>query len=306
VYNVKRIRPDVLGPFDYENENYTRLLWVAEGTTNYYARLLLLRAGLISRKEYLDKLSASIEALQNRPGRFETSLEEASLDAWIKYYRQDENAINNQVSYYDKGEIVNMMLDATIRSSSGGTKSLDDVMRFLYREFFKKDRNFTSEDFQKASEKMAGESLQDFFQKYVRGKAEIDYAAILGSVGIEVQTKQENSGKAYLGANLVEENGRLNIRSIPVGTPAYENGLNARDQIVAVDGYRASLTFFQSYISDRKPNDTVTISVFRFDVLREIGVKLGRDSRADYNLIPAANASDIQKRLLNDYLGPAN
>src|SRR5688572_8588998 len=110
LWNVKRIRPDALGPFDYENENYTKLLWVAEGVTAYYEGLLLRRAGLISDNDVLSSKASMIEQLQNRPGRFETSLEESSMDAWIKYYRQDENAVNNQISYYDKGEIVAMML----------------------------------------------------------------------------------------------------------------------------------------------------------------------------------------------------
>ena len=306
VYNVKRIRPDVLGPFDYENENYTRLLWVAEGTTVYYAGLLLLRAGLVSREDYLRGISTSIQQLQNRPGRFETSLEEASFDAWIKYYRQDENAINNQISYYDKGEIVNMMLDITIRTASGGTKSLDDVMRYLYQEFFKKGRNFSSEDFQKAAEMMAGRGLEDFFSKYVRGREEIDYPAIVSGVGLEMEIKHTNADKAYLGANLIEENGRLNVRSVPAGTPAYEQGLNARDQIVAVDGFRANQTFLQNYISERKPNDKIKLSVFRFDRLREMEISLGSDTRKDHDLIPSASASEPQKQLLDKYLGAGN
>ena len=131
LWNVKRIRPDVLGPFDYENENYTKLLWVAEGGTAYYEGLLVERAGLISDKDFLKGKADAIKALQNRPGRFETSLEDASFNAWIKYYRPDENAVNNQISYYDKGEIVNFLLDIKIRTESNGAKSLDDVLRYL-------------------------------------------------------------------------------------------------------------------------------------------------------------------------------
>ena len=304
-YNVKRIRPDVLGPFDYENENYTRLLWVAEGTTEYYASLLLLRAGLISINEFLRGKAAAVQQLQHRPGRFETSLEEASFDAWIKYYRQDENAINNQISYYDKGEIVNMMLDIAIRTSSNGEKSLDDVMRYLYEEFFRKDRNFTSADFQKASEMMAGKSLDDFFASYVRGKAEIGYDEIVRGVGLEMKAKQNNLSRAYHGANLAEDSGRLVIRTLPAGTPAYEQGLNTGDQIVAVDGYRASLSFLQSYLSERKPGDTVKLSIFRFDKLRDVDLKLGSDTRRDYELVPRADATEDQKRLFFQYLGGA-
>ena len=302
LWNVKRIRPDALGPFDYENENYTKLLWVAEGTTAYYEGILLRRAGLITDKEILDSKASMIEALQNRPGRFETSLEEASLDAWIKYYRQDENAINNQVSYYDKGEIVNMMLDITIRGMSGGSKSLDDVMRHLYNEFYKKNRNYTPEDFQKAAELAAGGSLEDFFSKYVRGEAEIDFNGILKHVGLELDVDDSAKGRAYIGADLVEENNRLTIRSIPAGTPAYEQGLNTGDQIVAIDGYRASNSFLQTYVGEKKPNDTVRLSVFRFDKLREITFKLGANDRAEVSIKPVEKPSETQRRLYREYM----
>ncbi len=312
-FNVKRIRPDALGPFDYENENYTKLLWVAEGGTEYYSNLLLRRAGLISDKEFLSDKAKAIKALQERPGRFETSLEDASFDAWIKQYRPDENAVNNQISYYDKGEIVNMMLDITIRAASNGAKSEDDVMRYLYNEYFKKQaRGYTNEEFQKAAELMAGKSLDDFFSKYVRGTTDIDYTAIVGAIGLKLATK-DGDGKAYLGADTVEDNGRLNIRSIPVETPAYEYGLNTGDQIVAIDGYRANQTvpavtgrapqtFLQTYMAERKPNDKVRFTVFRFDVLREIVVTLGSDTRKEYSFVALPDATDSQKKLYHDYL----
>jgi predicted metalloprotease with PDZ domain len=302
LWNVKRIRPDALGPFDYENENYTKLLWVAEGGTAYYESILLRRAGLISDKELLDARASTIEQLQNRPGRFETSLEEASFDAWIKYYRPDENAINNQISYYDKGEVVSMMLDVTIRTSSGGAKSRDDVLRYLYNEFYKKDRNYTPADFQKAAEMAAGKSLDDFFSKYVRGEAEIDYSGIVNGIGLQMSATEPDRSKAYIGADLAEENGRLTIRTVAANTPAYEQGLNTGDQIVAIDGYRASNTFLQNYLAERKPNDTVRLTVFRFDKLREFPFKLGANMRADYSFRPVENPSDQQRRLYREYL----
>lgn len=302
LWNVKRIRPDALGPFDYENENYTRLLWVAEGTTAYYEGVLLRRAGLMGDRELLDAKSNLIEQLQNRPGRFETSLEEASLDAWIKYYRQDENAINNQISYYDKGEVVNMMLDIVIRTSSNGAKSLDDVMRHLYNEFYKKDRNFTPEDFQKAAEMAAGKSLDDFFSKYVRGEAEIDYDGILAGIGLKLAVDEPGRDRAYIGADLAEENNRLTVRSITAGTPAYEQGLNTGDQIVAIDGHRASNSFIQSYLSDRKPGDVVKLTIFRFDRLRDVAFKLGANTRREYSIVPVDNPTEQQRRLYREYL----
>lgn len=301
-YNVKRIRPDALGPFDYENENYTKLLWVAEGGTEYYSNLLLQRAGLITDKEFLDGKGSAIEQLQARPGRFETSLEEASFDAWIKYYRQDENAINNQISYYDKGEIVNMMLDITIRNESGGKKSLDDVMRYLYTEFYKKNRNFTPEDFQKTAELMAGKSLNDFFAKYVRGEAEIDFNGIVKGIGLELAAGEPNKTRAYIGADMAEENGRLTIRTITANTPAYEQGLNTGDHIIAIDGYRASQAFVQSYIGEKKPNDKVKLTLFRFDKMREITFTLGSDLRKDYGFSALEKRTAEQRRRYKDYL----
>src|SRR4051794_36827006 len=291
-FNVKRIRPDALGPFDYENENYTKLLWVAEGGTEYYSNLLLRRAGLITAKEYLDGKATSIEQLMTQPGRFETSLEDASFDAWIKYYRQDENSVNNQISYYDKGEIVNMMLDLTIRGSSSGNKSLDDVMRYLYNEFYKKGRNYTPQDFQKAAELAAGKSLEDFFSKYVRGTVEIDYNALVQPIGLRFVAAEPNRGKAYIGADLAEDGGRLTIRTIAAGTPAYEQGLNTGDQIVAIDGYRASQSFLQSYLGNKKPNDKVRLTVFRFDRMRDIDLVLGENTRRDYSFLPVESPTE--------------
>lgn len=302
LWNVKRIRPDALGPFDYENENYTKLLWVAEGGTAYYESVLLRRAGLISDRDFLESKASTIQQLQNQPGRFETSLEEASFDAWIKYYRQDENAVNNQISYYDKGDIVNMMLDVTIRSSSGGAKSLDDVLRYLYNEFYKKGRNYTPQDYQKAAEMAAGRPLDDFFTKYVRGTDEIDYNNLVQPIGLRLVAAEPNRGRPYIGADLSEEGGRLTIRSIASNTPAYEQGLNTGDQIVAIDGYRASQSFLQSYLADKKPNDKVRLTLFRFDRLRDIDFVLGENTRRDYSFLPIETPTELQSRLYRDYL----
>ncbi|MGI8811376.1 MAG: M61 family metallopeptidase [Pyrinomonadaceae bacterium] len=302
LWNVKRIRPDALGPFDYENENYTRLLWVAEGGTAYYESVLLRRAGLITEKKFLDEKASTIQQMQARPGRFETSLEEASFDAWIKYYRPDENAVNNQISYYDKGDIVNMMLDITIRTSSDGKKSLDDVLRYLYDEFYKKGKNYTPADYQKTAEMMAGKSLEDFFAKYVRGTEDIDYDAILNGIGLRIVASESNAGKAYIGADMTETNGQLTIRQVPSNSPAYDQGLNTGDQVLAIDGYRASQIFLTSYLAERKPGDKVRLTVFRQDKLRDFDFTLGGNMRKEYSFATVVSPTAKQKRLYADYL----
>ena len=285
LWNVKRIRPDALGPFDYTQENYTKVLWVAEGITDYYADLTLRRAGLITESEFLSAAARSIQSLQNTPGRRSRRVEESSFDSWIKYYRQDENSINSQISYYDKGALLGLLLDLEIRKRSNGAKSLDDVMRYLYAEFFKKNRNYGPSDFQKACELMAGSSLEEFFNKYVRGTEELDYNAALGAAGLRLDTVRQaangSRSEFILALMSAQEDDRLMVRHVYAGSPAYEQGLNAGDQIVALDNMRVTRDFFNARLAEKKPGDLINLTIFRFDDLSTLLIKLGRAPRRD-------------------------
>lgn len=308
-WNVKTIRPDVLGPFDYTQENYTKLLWVAEGVTDYYGRVILRRAGLITDKQLLNTQASSIQDLQNRPGRFETSVEDASFDTWIKYYRPDENAVNNQISYYDKGAIVGMLLDLEIRKASNGQRSLDDVMRYLYEEFAKKRRNYTPGDFQRVAESVAGASLESFFVKYVRGRDELDYNGTFSAVGLKLDTTGESistspiAERAYFGASLVQSNDRLMVTSVRAGTPAYTQGISFDDQIVALDGWRVTLDQWDARMAEKISGDKITLTIFRRDKLRTVEITLGGRVVAPYKIVPVAGPSDDQQRLYQGWLG---
>jgi predicted metalloprotease with PDZ domain len=307
-WNVKRIRPDALGPFDYTRENYTRLLWVAEGATSYYETLLVRRAGLLGDRQFLQLTAQEIQKLQQTPGRLLQSIEESSFDAWIEYYRQDEQTVNAAVSYYDKGAIVALLLDLEIRRRSNGARSLDDVMRALYNDFFKKNRNYTPEDFQRLSEAAAGASLEDFFRRYVRGREELDYDAALGWAGLRLDTASDAAGRpapsvADLGAALEERDGRLTVKNVPAGTAAYEQGLSAADQIVAVDGYRATLASLNGRLADKRPGEQLALTVFRGDELRTLNIKLGARAAATYRIVPVADPTGQQKRNYQAWLG---
>jgi predicted metalloprotease with PDZ domain len=299
---VKRIRPDALGPFDYTQENYTKVLWVAEGITDYYADLSLRRAGLISESEFLSATARSIQQLQNTPGRLEQNVEESSFDSWIKYYRQDENSINSQVSYYDKGALLGLLLDLEIRKRSNGAKSLDDVMRYLYAEFFKKNRNYGPGDFQKVCELMAGSSLEEFFNKYVRGTEELDYNAALEAAGLRLDTGG-GTGSVYFGADVAMDDDRLIVRRVYAGSPAYEQGLNAGDQIVAMDNMRVTREFFNARMAEKKPGDLINLTIFRFDDLSTLLIKLGERREGTYRIIPLPSATEAQKRIYRGWLG---
>ena len=308
LWNVKRIRPDALGPFDYTQENYTKNLWVAEGITDYYADVALRRGGLVSEQEFLNATARAIQNLQNTPGRLVQSAEESSFDAWIKYYRQDENSVNSQVSYYDKGAILGLLLDLEIRKRSSGRKSLDDVMHYLYTEFFKRDRNYTPADFQKACELMAGSSLEEFFTRYVRGKDELDYNAALSAAGLKLDTGATSvDGKpverVFFGADLEQDQDRLIVRRVYAGSPAYEQGLNAGDQIVALDNMRVTRDFFNARLAEKKPGDLINLTVFRFDDLSTLLIKLGGRTEGTYRITSLPSQTELQKQIYRAWLG---
>jgi predicted metalloprotease with PDZ domain len=246
--------------------------------------------------------------LQNTPGRLEQSVEESSFDAWIKYYRQDENSINSQVSYYDKGAILGLLLDLEIRKRSNNAKSLDDVMRYLYAEFFKKNRNYGPADFQTVCELMAGSSLEDFFNKFVRGKEELNYNAALEAAGLRLDMNAPPVAGAAVervsfGADLAEEGERLMVRRVYAGSPAYEQGLNAGDQIVALDNMRVTKDFFNARMAEKRPGDLVNLTIFRFDDLSTLLIKLGERHEGTYRLVSLPNPTPAQKRVYSNWIG---
>lgn len=179
---------------------------------------------------------------------------------------------------------------------------MDDVFVYLYNEFYKKGKNYTPEDYQKICEIMAGKSLEDFFAKYVRGKDEIDYDSILNEFGLKL-VKSNRDTEAFMGANLSQQGERLNVTNVPAGTPAYEYGLNAGDQIVAIDGYRASQQFLQDYLSEKKPGDKVKLTVFRFDRLIDLDITLGSRPPGRYRIVPIEKPNERQKTLYRNYFG---
>jgi predicted metalloprotease with PDZ domain len=301
LWNVKRIRPDVLGPFDYTKENYTRLLWVAEGITEYYGNLMMRRAGLMSDTAYLELLAANIQIVQEQPGRRLMSVEEASFDAWIKYYRPDENSVNSSISYYEKGELLGMLLDLEIRRRTKGAKSLDDVMRQLNTEFAKRNRNYTPADFQRICEQIAGGSLEEFFARYVRGREELPYNDFLSAAGLQLNTTGGTEmslvpSSSYLGADLEETNGVLTIKSVRAGSPAYEQGLNAKDQILALDGIRVNKELFETLLRAKR-SDNIRVTVFRNDDLRTFEIKLGMRLNVPYRIVQLPSRTELQKQI---------
>ena len=235
------------------------------------------------------------------------SAEEASFDTWIKFYRQDENSDNSQISYYDKGAILGLLLDLEIRNHSNGAKSLNDVMHYLYNEFYKKDRNYNSQDFQAACEQMAGTSLAEFFAKYVRGREELDYNGSLVAAGLRLDTGAGDGGKPvarpYLGAEIEQEGDRLIVRSVRAGSPAFEQGLNSGDQIIALNNNRVTKDFFEARLAEKKPGDLINLTIFRSDDLSTLLIKLGGRSEGSYRIVPVDKQTDKQRQVYKAWIG---
>ena len=195
-----------------------------------------------------------------------------------------------------------MMLDMTIRSSSKGAKSLDDVMRYLYNEYFKKGRNYTPEDYQKAAEMMAGKSLDDFFAKYVRGKADIDYNPIVKPFGLEVSSANAEPRPIVHRSDRGEDNGTFDRAFGSCRHACVRSGPEQRRPDRRNRRQSGEPDVPSSYLNDRRPNDTVRLTIFRFDTMRDINIKLGVDTRTDLSFAAIASPSADQRRLYKDYL----
>ncbi len=305
-WNVKRLRPIALGPFDYENENYTRALWVSEGFTSYYGDLALSRTGLLARTDYLGRLSHLIAALQNHPGRLVLPLEEASFDAWVKEYRPDENTVNSGVSYYTKGALVAFLLDAKIRAATRGARSLDDAMRLAYRRYAG-PHGFTDREFQQTMEEVAGERLEGWFDRVLHTTADLDYEEALHWFGLRFAPAEpahaEGHEKAWLGLRTDTEPGRLLVAEVPRGTPAYGTGVSPEDEIVAIDDFRVQPGGIEELLRQYHPGDNVVMTISRRGRLLRVGLTPGAEPPQRWTLEVDPAATDEQKAHLEAWIG---
>jgi predicted metalloprotease with PDZ domain len=305
LWNVKRIHPDALGPFDYQREAYTRSLWVMEGVTSYYDRHLLVRGGLQKPEKYLEKLAEEIAKIAGIPGRKRQSLEESSFDAWIKLYRPDENSVNSTISYYLKGGVVALLLDLEIRARTGGERSLDDFMRLLWQRFGKAGKGFTDASVQALAEEASGLPLGPFFDRHVRGRDEVDAERILGTVGLQLSVEGGDDDEAkepWLGINTREDGDSLMVASVIDGGPGVASGLYANDELLALDGFRVDNSSLKDRLAAKKPGDRVTFTIFRRDELRTVDVTLAEKPADKLKITPAPDATDAQKALYQAWM----
>lgn len=283
LWNVKRIRPLELGPFNYDEENYTSLLWVMEGFTSYYDELLLRRAGYYSEDTYISKLQSSLNYVEGSVGSRVQPVAHASFDAWIKAYRPTENSANTSMTYYTRGALLAALMDAQIISKFNGTKCLDHFLQMLYTDFYKKqNRGFTESEFEKAFSTFMQEDMTGFFKNYVYDTKVPDYATVFDKIGVTIVYTGAN--KANFGATFSQAGGKVLVKSIRAESAAEWAGLSVNDEVIGLNGYRVSQSELESVLNGMSVGDEINLLISRDDILLELKAKMGSYEKPSYKI----------------------
>ncbi|WP_009632091.1 M61 family metallopeptidase [Synechocystis sp. PCC 7509] len=302
LWNVKRIRPKALEVFDYDGENYTSSLWFSEGTTSYYDLTIPLKAGIYNVKTFLQNLGKEITRYELTPGRWVQPVSESSLDAWIKLYRPEANSNNAQISYYLKGEMVSLLLDLLIRAKHNNLKSLDDVMLKMWQQFGIEEIGFTPQQLQEVIEAVAEIDLTDFFAKYIDGTEELPFNQYLEPFGLQV-VGEDKDLVPHLGIKVNSEQGREVVKFVESGTPAQKAGIDPGDELLAIDGIRVTASTMSEFLQDYQGGDSIEVTVFHQEQLRQYQVTLGEPRPSSYGVKPVSNPTEKQQQNFANYLG---
>lgn len=308
-WNVKRLRPAALGPFDYTREDYTASLWFAEGLTQYYSYVHLLRAGIWTREQFLDRLAGEIRQLEGDPGRKLMSAESSSFHAWF-YDRapqmQETNFANTTISYYNKGALLGMLLDLEIRSRTGEQKSLDDVMRLMYEKFYQAPaaayylpgRGYAEKDIRDAINAVSGGDFSSFFARYVAGTDPLPYGEALALAGLKLDVATKAGSAPSLGAFTEPMDTGVKITAVVPGGAADRAGLSRDDLLIAVDDFSLATESLENRLKIYPPGATVPFTVQRHAQRERIEVRLDAPAPDDYSieLVPGASAEQVKIR----------
>ena len=310
-FNVKRIRPDVLGPFDYKHPVYTKRLWISEGLTDYFPDVLFQRDGFWSKSRLYRQLGDEITRFETLPARHWMSLESSSIQFW----HLSDNKCNLEISYYNKGEIVGWMLDLELLNRSGGKHNLADVMRYLYRHYYKHGVGFSEKlGIQRDVEAVAGSSFRDFFDRYVRGTVDIPYQKFLTTIGLNlvaapdtlpytgIQTFPRKSiSRVYASARELH-NSLDSITNVVMGSPAWKAGFSKGDIILAVNGWRVSDGEWERIVNQTPIGSPVTFLLQRENRVIKKTVRSAKSPFKNYSIVEAENATPGQVRLRDIWL----
>lgn len=307
-WNIKRIKPAAFTPYELGRENYTRLLWAFEGFTSYYDDLILVRSGVIGVEDYLALLGKTVSNVMRGSGRLRQSVAESSFDAWIKYYRQDENAPNAIVSYYTKGALIALALDLQLRAGSAGRCSLDTVMRLLWTRHGRSGVGVAEDGIFAAVREAAGPRLgprlADWLEAAVEGTGDLPLPRLLKDFGIVFEAAP--AGKApWLGLKLAAGEAEGKVVNVFDGGPAQAAGIAAGDVLLALDGLKLSAKGMDGCLARRRPGERVEIHLFRHDELMQFQLTLAPAPADNYSLKLAPRAGAAARALREGWLGRA-
>lgn len=311
---MKRIRPRALGPIDYSREAFVRDLWALEGLTSYYEHLLLVRSGLEEPRHAFEAWAKDVKAHRETPGRNVQSLEDASFDAWIRFYRPDENSPNVSESYYRRGALVALALDLSIRRDSGGRRSLDDVVLALWRRWGSKGRPYPEGAWEAEAAKAGGPAVRGFFDRYVRGVETPAFESLFPAAGLlfcEKAEREEGEAaespgipiRADFGWRTKAEGGRLVVAEVFDGGAAAAAGVSASDELVALDGVRVDEERLRRVARELSPGREVELHLFRLGRLLAVPLALGSRRAFTYEVVPDASAGERERALYRSWLG---
>ncbi|HLK64077.1 MAG TPA: hypothetical protein VKU19_11590 [Bryobacteraceae bacterium] len=287
-FNVKRIRPLALGPFDYDTENLTNMLWVSEGLSVYYEDVVAERAGLLTRAQFLERLQNAMGKFENAPGHHYQSATDSSWHTWGTSGVGNDR--NTTISYYDNGSMLGTMLDLKIRHESQNRRSLDDVMRALYRKYYlQKKRGFTDSEFREECEGAAGTSLTEVLE-YASTTKDVDYAKYLAYAGLAVEITAQDAPGAFLQLNTQTlANGNLAVVSGPPG-------LRVNDEIVSTP------KALNDAMSSKQPGDKLPLRIRRDGVEQAVELTLEKNQKRAFAIKPVASPDALQAAILKDWL----
>ncbi len=281
LWNVKRIRPIELGPFNYDQEVYTNYLWVMEGFTSYYDELILRRCGFYSQEEMMKKIQIAVNYVESSVGARVQPVAHASFDAWIKAYRPNENSSNTTMTYYSRGLVIAAVLDAMIIKQSNGTECLDHLMKDLYETYYEaKNRGFTDAEFKACLAKHTGQDMAEFFQKYIDGTEVIPYAMYFLPLGVDVS--DVGGVKPVFGANVSEVGGKVRIKSIRANSAAEDAGLSVNDEVIACMNYRVDKGMLDALMNGASIGDEFELTIARDQLMRKVIVKITGQKKSSF------------------------
>lgn len=300
LWNVKRIRPIELGPFDYNTENYTEMLWIAEGITSYCDDLFMRRCGIHTEESYISALTGNINRLENQPGKDVMTLAESSKLAWVKAYLSNENSNNVTISYYNKGMLVAWMLDVEILSSTNGAKRIDNVMQTLLETYHeKKGRGFTYDEFVGVCSDVCGKDLSDFFNTYIYTLAPIPYNVYMEKLGLSMTDTK--SDKISMGLSTTTSGGKTTISYIHPNGPAAKGGLSVNDELIAFDEWRIHNGATDD-INRLEPGTEIEVLYSRDGRIYKANVTPETDPSFHYSVVKSEEASETQDSLYKTWI----